>query len=414
MSLKSVVFLVSNVLGLVFIFLGLFLNRLSLIGVWIMVKKICFLLVLFLLSGCVPFYESSYDKYFAQEKLREMQKKEAQKKEMNILSERKKSQEEYVKMEVEKRGDNGNAILVSKYFEKIPYEGFFIDPDNVESCVNLIEIKSSGVVLNLHDKLNDCYFDDRGVSNLVVIPAIKNGVNVDSFALVSIGVSEYTGSFSEFKSNIFPIYFEAFSPILDVPPKNISGKVPEIGVNLEELDGTVFETLVKDEFESDKDFEQRKKIKSGKEKIIYVPISISYDANYQMYYAVCPYEGFDSYTIKYDVNTERKSGVNGFGSVWNWYHRSGDHYKLKWDCSNYSWFRFPILNKYARELNESLIAFAKVAVKSQEWSVSREYESASYGSVSSNDIRIFMVEGDLKEVFIGNNKNSNLYYKKSF
>lgn len=383
-----------------------------------MVKRSGFLLGLVFLSGCAPFYESSYDKYLAQEEMREKMRekriKESQKNEMDLLNERKRLQKENIKVKVEERGDNGNAILVSKYFEKIPYEGFFLEPDNVESCINLIEIKSSGDVLNVRDKINDCYFDDRGVNKLVVIPAIKNGVNVDSFALVSIEVSKYFGSFPNFKSNISPIYFEAFPPLSDAPPKIISGKVPNIGVSLNELDGIAFEALVKGDFESDKDFEKRKKIKLGKEKDIYVPMKISYDANNQMYYSFCPYDGFESHTIKYDVKTEKKSGINGFGSVWSWYHRSGEHYQLKWDCSNYSNFRFPLSSKYARELDEDLIAFAKVAVKSQEWSASRDYESASYGSVSSSNIRVLVVEGDLKEVFIGNDKNSNIYYKKSF
>lgn len=313
------------------------------------------------------------------------------------------------------RGNNSEATLVSQVGAAFFIEEYHYGSDPV-TCNYTIKVPVAGAAIHVNTQSNSFQCDKAKpiINQVRILPALADSNPVNSFANLSLELAAggTETSYGRYTTRVTLKNFQAYK----VNPPLSSDSFKKIPLPKEDLDfvkvsNVVSERLIKSEFETSAEFEQRKNSQLDKvgESVI-VEARVSYDADLQAYKISSCYNR----DLKRDTSFVLKSGTNGFGAKWEWTEHSGKIYKLKWNCSSYEIVRVQIPLEAARSVGDKMVARIKIDIPPQEWTYTRDYSAAEFGKSTSIDLTIYSVTGIIDKVFIGDSSNDTTYYVHSF
>jgi hypothetical protein len=314
------------------------------------------------------------------------------------------------------RGNNSEATLVSQVgAESLIEEYYFGDP---KTCNYTIKVPVAGAAIHVKTQSNSYQCDKAKpiINQVRILPALADSNPVDSFANLSLELAD--GGMRSDYTSLTRVTLKNFQAYKINPPLSIDSfkdPLPNKDFDFVKVSNVVSERLIKSEFETSAEFEQRKKSQLDKvgESVI-VEARVSYDADVQTYTISSYCDDQAEEDLKRDTSFVLKSGTNGFGAKWEWTEHSGKIYKVKWNCSSYEMVRVQIPLEAARSVGDKMVARIKIDIPPQEWTTSRDYSAAEFGKSTSRNLTIYSVTGIIDKVFIGDSSNGQTYYAHSF
>lgn len=193
-------------------------------------------------------------------------------------------------------------------------------------------------------------------------------------------------------------------------------KLPTENLSFDLVDKHTPVTLVKDEFETTKEFNKRKERLSKSKPIkVYIEKSMTYNADKEEYSFSC-YTGYNqdytSIELKDDTSFIPRSGTNGFGAEWQWNEKVGKVYELRYKCPEINSVKVPLVD--AKEIRDDFIAVIELELGAQNWSSKTNYESAEFGKNFVDKYSTNFKNANLIAIYFGQESNSSLYKKVEF
>lgn len=328
-----------------------------------------------------------------------------------------------VKSIIESRAPNSDAISLAPSKAPIQKTGEYFWRE--ETCKYKITIPASGNIRIL-DKPSGTY----GVcskldlytlsSKLNILPALKDGIEVDSDALVVLKTKKYKSGYSPYAL----LYLDSFSTLKVADASNPIDDVqlPKTNIYFDVIDNLKPVSLRRDEFETTKEFQdrvQRAKKASAKSVVLNYELSMGYDPDTETFsassYCGSYSKNLDQKILKDNTRYENQSGSNGFGAPWSWTKQSGSKYFLKWSCANYDAIpRVKMKISDARREKGNIIAIVQLELEAKSWNRSSDYKRAEYGTSYSRDIDEYTKIARVKKFFVGNKESGEVYAVHDF
>jgi len=251
---------------------------------------------------------------------------------------------------------------------------------------------------------------------LEVSPSQKRGQPVEGIAYLTLRAEGKNRDRYSFIADHIEVSVINFEP-LDFT--HSSGEVldgyelPSTDLSESDIRQIISGRLVKGEYESTDEFEQRKRVaeREARNVAIYAPVGgMRYDADSEIFNLIsrCSFDE-ETRRLQSDTKITSHTGVNGFGARWSWSEQTGTRTELRWPCEIYKAAGLFVSRELAPQIGRNLVVIAEVSVAAQTHESDRDFQPAEFGRSLASNVYIDVYRGEITKLYIGDRGTGAVY-----